>query len=80
MSNQRDKDKVFVGFYIHKDHKKAVQALLKSVGSNLTEYFYTQVLKLIESKEDEIIKKLKEADGRTTQSRIKRAKKTKKGS
>lgn len=74
MANKRDPDKAFVGVYIDKNAKALVQKILAEKGSNLTEFFYAKILELLEKKEDEIIEKLKEADGRTAKGRAKRAK------
>lgn len=74
MANKRDPNKAFVGVYIDKKAKALVQKILAEKGSNLTEFFYSKILELIETREDEILKKLKESDGRTAKGRAKRAK------
>lgn len=78
VSNKRDPEKAFVGVYIDKKAKALVKKILAEKGSNLTEFFYAKILELLETKEDEIIAKLKEADGRTSEGKIKRAKRRKK--
>ena len=74
MANKRDPNKAFVGVYIDRKAKALVQKILAEKGSNLTEFFYSKILELIETKEDEILEKLKESDGRTAKGRAKRAK------
>lgn len=75
MPNKRDPNKAYIGVFIDRDAKQLVMQILKDRGTNLTEFFYAKILELLESREDEIIKKLQEADGRTTKGRIKRNKK-----
>ena len=77
MPNKRDPDKAFIGVYIDKTAKILVMKILKERGSNLTEFFYKKILELLESREDEIIKKLHENDGRTKEGKAKRARRNK---
>ena len=76
MANKRDPNKAYIGVFIDKNAKELVMKILNEQGSNLTEFFYAKILELLESREDEIIKKLKESDGRRTNGRTKRNKKS----
>lgn len=74
MPNQRNPNKTFVGVYIDKKAKLLAQKILRERDSNLTEFVYAKILELIESREDKIIERLKESDGRTAIGRKKKAK------
>lgn len=72
MPNKRDPNKAYIGVFIDKNDKKRLQTMLAEDGMTLTEFFYYSILNYIEEKQDEIKRKLKEADGRTVEGKIKR--------
>ena len=71
MPNKRNPNKTLVGVYVDKQAKLLAQKILREKDSNLTEFVYAKILELIESREDKIIEKLKESDGRTVMGRKK---------
>ena len=75
MPNKRSPNKVYIGIFIDKDIKGRLQEILKKQGSTITEYFYIKALELLENDKNEIIEKLREFDGRTTQGKAKRSRK-----
>lgn len=65
MPNKRDPNKERISFYIDRRVKEVAQYILELNGSTLTEYLNVKIYELLEKREDEILKRLAEFDGRT---------------
>lgn len=65
MPNQRDPNKVHVGCYVDKDIRDMIKVILAEQGITTTDYIYYNLLKLLNKSADEILKELKQKDGRT---------------
>ena len=76
MPNKRDPNKVLVSCYIDKELRDMAKTALSKNGITFTDFVCIKILELLNESADEVIKKLKEHDGRTTQGKAKRNRKT----
>lgn len=65
MPNKRDPNKQRISFYVDRRVKEAAQEILEMSGSTLTDYLNVKIYELLTKREDEILKRLAEFDGRT---------------
>lgn len=72
MPNKRDPNKVLVSCYIDKELRDMAKAALRKNGISFTDFVCVKILELLNESVDEILQKLKQQDGRTTQGKAKR--------
>jgi antitoxin component of RelBE/YafQ-DinJ toxin-antitoxin module len=72
MADRRDPNKVLVSCYIDKELRDMTKEALSKIGITFTDFVCIKILELLNESADEIIQKLKEQDGRTTQGKAKR--------
>lgn len=79
MPNRRDPNKVMIGVYVDREVRDLMKEILEEKGVNITDFFYAQILKLLNKEENELIKAIKRRDGRTKEAKAAKGKKSKKG-
>lgn len=70
--DRRDPNKVLVSCYIDEELRDMMKAALAKIGISFTDFVCIKIFELLNESADEIIQKLKEQDGRTTQGKAKR--------
>jgi len=70
--DRRDPNKVLVSCYIDKELRDMMKLALSKIGISFTDFVCIKIFELLNESADEIIQKLKEQDGRTTQGKAKR--------
>lgn len=71
-NDRRDPNKVLVSCYIDKKLRDMMKDALAKIGISFTDFVCIKIFELLNESADEIIQKLKEQDGRTTQGKAKR--------